>query len=142
MKMNIKSLFLIAAMSLSVFTGCSKDDEKEVKDLIKPNCDLTQPTDGLVIQRGNSLIFEGYFTDDNNLKSCEFTLTTLKGWDVPWEPVMDIIELSGTEQNITGYQVFKETVPVEIMSGDYTLNIRVNDEAGNYNIYSVGIVID
>ncbi len=144
MKTKYKQLiYSLSIIGLVLLSACEKDEE--VKDIIKPNCSIVKPTDDALFFRGSSIIFEGYFTDDIELGSCELFLTTLKatkGWDDPWTPLVDRIELSGTKADISAYQVFKDIIPQDIMSGDYILNIKVSDKAGNFSMYTVNIYID
>ncbi|WP_430815939.1 DUF4625 domain-containing protein [Carboxylicivirga sp. RSCT41] len=142
---SLKFRFLYTALTLSlVLTACSGDDDEAVKDLIKPTGTITMPLEGETFLRGSSIIFEGTFSDDVELAHCELSLSklkSLKGWDIPWTPESDLVHLQGTEDEVSAYQAFKQVIPSDIMSGDYVLNAKLVDEAGNYIVYSVNVKI-
>lgn len=139
--MKLNNLYCVISLILLMsFAACSEDEE--LIDLVKPTATINQPAKGTLYYRGSSIVFEANFVDDVALAYCEVSLVTLKGWDVPWEPMVDKVVLSGTHDEVSAYQIFKETIPMDIMSGKYAINIKVVDVAGNYNMYSADIEIE
>ena len=50
----------------------------------------------------SSIVINGSFNDDKELKECQVTIASLKsarGFDLDWEPEMYKIPLSGTEMD-------------------------------------------
>ena len=104
------------------------------------------PSTGLEITAvGLVTSFTGSSFDDHMLASCDVSivsLKSLKGFDDPWMPNVDMIMLEGEEDEVTAHQVFKQAIPMDIMSGEYSLTFKVVDEAGNYTDYPVNITIE
>lgn len=145
-KNYFRSIVLCSVLTLSLLlTACSGDEDENTRDLVKPTGTIIMPLEGDVFLRGSSIIFEGVFYDDVELAHCELTLSklkSLKGWDIPWTPEHDLIHIQGQEDEVSAYQAFQQVIPLDIMSGEYILNAKVVDEAGNYINYNVNIKID
>lgn len=144
MKSIIKKYLAIAPLLLAfALTSCSDDDP--VKDVIKPTAVITNPVSGSTFQRGASIILDATFMDDMALESCELSLESLKslkGFDDPWQPDVDKVMIEGEEDEVASHQIFKQSIPMDIMSGNYSLIIKVVDAAGNFTDYPVDIIIE
>jgi len=140
----IKKWFTIIPLLVALaLVSCSKDDP--VKDITKPTAVISNPVEGSIFQRGASIILDATFMDDHMLASCDVSIVSLKalkGFDDPWMPNVDVIILEGEEDEVTAHQVFKQAIPMDIMSGEYSLTFKVVDEAGNYTDYPVNITIE
>lgn len=142
MKRIFKS-FSIALFSLLVITACSKS-EGEGTDLTKPTAVIELDREDNVFSPGSSIVINGDFTDDVELKECQITLASLKslkGVDLPWEPETYKIYLSGKEDAVSGQQIF-DVIPVDIMYGEYQITFKVLDASNNYSQYTQDIVIE
>ncbi|WP_291862009.1 DUF4625 domain-containing protein [Marinilabilia sp.] len=125
------------------FAACGSDDDgnEEVPvDNVNPVINLTAPTEGASFVRGvNAFEISGELTDDVALDTCFFSLSTelksassLKSIDDPqvWRPNPKGFSISGKVHTFTGEKVFGP-IPEDAMEGAYTLNIEVEDAAGN-----------
>ena len=144
MKSIIRKWDIIAPVLVAlVLIGCSKDSS--FKDVTKPTAVIINPVNKTIFKRGASIILDATFLDDYMLKTCEVSLSSLKalkGFDDPWIPELDIIMIEGEEDKVASHQIFKQAIPVDIMTGDYSLIIKVVDAAGNYTEYPVDITIE
>lgn len=133
MKSSIKALLVVLIVVLS--TNCTKDEDRT-----SPLVDIATPAIAADYIRGGNIYFNAIFTDDDSgLKECIVSLSHLKatrGWEDPWMPEEEIISLSGKKQELDQHIIFNQSIPFDVMSGYYVLNIRVVDNAGNISQYS------
>ncbi len=125
---------------LSLTASCEKEGDKE-----SPIASIETPTIGQKYYRGEVIYLNALFTDNEGLARCEISMASTKstyGWDDPWMPETDVIQLSGQKQQIEQYLVFNGPIPLDIMSSAYVINIRVFDGAGNMTHYSRNIEIE
>lgn len=130
-------------LTLMAVTSCSKGDD-EGADLTKPTAVIELDRDNNVYGSGSSIVINGDFTDDVELKECQVTLTFLKsskGVDLAWEPETYKIKLTGKEDAVAGQQIF-EVIPLDIMYGEYQVTFKVLDTSNNYSQYTFDIVIE
>ncbi len=59
----------------------------------------------------------------------------------PWLPEDFTIPLEGKSQELEAYNLFNETVPVDCMSGKYTLLLELIDEEGKVTLQAIDIDI-
>lgn len=141
-KININYWCFLMVIVVSVMgSSCSKDDPK---DNTSPVVVIENPLEGANYLRSQSLILNGTFTDDRELSHIEVAISSLKsarGYNDPWN-TSETIELTGTEQVIKSYALFGQSIPADIMSGDYTLELIVVDKALNYTKHSIPIGIE
>lgn len=128
-------------LSLFAITACG---DKEDIDSIAPVIQVLKPVNSDLFLRGGAIILNADVSDNEGLKEMEISLAILKaakGIDTPWTPDTHNIPLSGKAQQIRNIVAFSE-IPNDIMSGTYTLSIKVNDLAGNTVKTSVIITIE
>ncbi len=139
MKHLTRILYILMAVVL--LASCGSDDEGV--DLTKPTADIRLTRESGVYSPGASILIDADFSDDKALKECQVTIVSarsLKGWDTDWDVEADKLKLSGTEYSLSGTRVL-EDIPVDIYYGEYQLSFKVLDEANNYSIYTIDIVI-
>jgi hypothetical protein len=131
--------FALAALLLA---GCGKEERTDKE---RPEIALVQTSPSLVsfevcgsmsdqvllTQAGNGITLTVRFTDDKELGSAKFDLHhnfdchSHRNGTITWT-VLDIVELSGTEQLVT--RTF--TPPDEVITGNYHLGIQCLDATG------------
>jgi hypothetical protein len=143
------SVFLFA---LSIFPGCNGGEETptDVPDTTKPGFSITKPVNGDVFSRGDEILLSGTLTDDSELKK----LTISVAYNTPvaynmekgvsivepeWEPANSEITVNGTTKDFIDHSVF--AIPMDILSGSYTITVIVEDVAGNKFTQSIDITI-
>ncbi|MCG8578270.1 MAG: DUF4625 domain-containing protein [Bacteroidales bacterium] len=134
--------FLSMLIAVVLLSSCGSDDESV--DLIKPTADIRLTRESGFYTPGSSILIDAEFTDDKALKECQVTIASarsLKGWDTDWDAEMDKILLNGQDFSLNGTRVL-EDIPVDIYYGEYQLSFKVLDEANNYSIYTIDIVIE
>jgi hypothetical protein len=143
--MKINWSLNIALLIVVFYTvSCTGDDNNDGPDTIKPQAEIISPEQDQLIIKGGPLIFSARFTDNRELAKCEISLLSLKsaaGIDEPWTPVMEMITLSGQQQQIEERHLFQQAVPADILGGSYNLLVDVYDEAGNTSSYNIDIII-
>ncbi|WP_282035993.1 DUF4625 domain-containing protein [Saccharicrinis aurantiacus] len=139
MKRNLLKFlpFLIGtALILSSCGGDSDNEEEKPVDETKPVIETPAvPTADEVFMTASKVAYKGTFTDDTELKSVVFTLSSLKSAtgveDDPWETQTQTVELSGTSDEVD--QEIFGVIPDNIYTGDsgYQLSVVCEDAAGN-----------
>ncbi len=140
MKWLSKILFISSLVMLMVSCG---GDDKGV-DLEKPTADIQITRESGVYSPGSSILINADFFDDTALKECQVSiasLRSLKGWDTDWDAEVYKIPLNGKQMSMNGVRIL-EDIPVDIYYGEYRLSFKVLDEANNYSIYEIDIVIE
>ncbi len=140
-KFSKPTLIIHLILSISIFSACGDDDDK---DTVAPVITLLKPETSDRFIRGGVITINANVSDNEKLKEMELSLSVLKsakGIDTPWTPEIQKIPLNGKEQQIRNIIAFSE-IPNDIMSGTYTLSIKVNDLAGNTVKTSVNITIE
>lgn len=141
-KRTINHIFLsIMLLAFFATVGCK---DKEDKDKVPPILKVLAPTEMAKFSRGGVMIVNADVSDNKGLKNMELNLMSQKtatGIDTPWSPAMHNIMLGGKEMQIRNIAAFGE-IPYDIMSGKYTLNIKLFDEAGNARTAAVNIEIE
>lgn len=156
MKMNRLNpfLFLMAFVLSFGFVACGGDDDnnkEEPADTENPVISITAPAEGDdFIRSVNSFVISGELTDNVALESCSFSLSTelksassLKSIDDPqvWRPNPNEISIPGKKSySLSGKEVFGP-IPADAMEGAYTLNVEVEDAAGNIATESISFTI-
>ncbi|MBS2100393.1 DUF4625 domain-containing protein [Carboxylicivirga linearis] len=138
---NIVKILSISLLITSLLSACGKEEESA--DLTKPTAVITLDRDNHFFSPMSSIVINGSFSDNKELKECQVTISSLKssrGFDLDWEPETYKIPLSGTEMTITGQQIFT-IIPVDIKYGEYQITFKVLDTSDNYNFYTQDIVI-
>ncbi len=154
-KTRLNPLLLLMAFVFSfAFVACGSDDDdnnkEEPVDSENPVLSIDTPAQGASFVRGvNTLQISGELTDNVALDTCFVSLSTelkrassLKSIDDPqvWVPNPVGFSLSGKSHTFSTQSIF-ETIPEDAMAGEYTLNIEVQDEAGNSAIENIVINI-
>ncbi|WP_430814443.1 DUF4625 domain-containing protein [Carboxylicivirga sp. RSCT41] len=140
--MKYVTRFLSILLAVVLMSSCGSDDESV--DLTKPTADIRLTRESGAYSPGSSILIDADFADNKALKECQVTIAStrsLKGWDTDWDAEMDKIVLNGTDFSLKGTRVL-EDIPVDIYYGEYRLSFKVLDEANNYSIYSIDIVIE
>ncbi len=136
---NIKSIFL--SLMLLTALACSEDEDR-----MSPIAEVVTPANGTHYYRGENIFLNAVFSDDNSgLKKCSIDvvgLKALKGWDDPWTPETEVIDLAGLNKEVKDHIIFNGAIPLDIMSGNYVLNFRVEDQEGNLAQFSRQIYIE
>ncbi len=134
----------VAALAAVLLLGGCRDKE-ERPDLSRPAIALAQTSpvmtsfeicgsmsdQVLITQAGNGITLTVRFMDDKELGSAKFDLHhnfdchSHRNGTIQWS-VLDIVELSGTEQVVT--RTF--TPPTEVITGSYHLGIQCLDATG------------
>lgn len=130
-------LFIIIG---TMVTSCEKEGDTE-----SPIATITTPEIGQKYYRGGVIYLNALITDNEGLDRCEVSMASTKstfGWDDPWEPETDVIQLNGSEHQIEEYLLFNGPIPIDVMSAAYVINIRIFDAAGNMTHYSRNIEIE
>ncbi|WP_430817248.1 DUF4625 domain-containing protein [Carboxylicivirga sp. RSCT41] len=132
---------IIAALALLLMvSGCENDN-----DTISPSVEMETPAIGQKYFRGQIIYLNAHFSDEggSGLKECVLGISpVLKGWDDPWRPDEEIVEISGSTQTLENYIVFNGEIPYDIMSGSYVISVRVTDNNGNLTQFSRNIEIE
>lgn len=138
-------IYKIGVLMLMVFGllsgACSKDDPADTE---APTAVFTSPVEEAVYQRGQSIIVNGTFEDNNALSHIEVTIKeadALKGWDEPWQ-AQETIELAGKSQSLSSYELFKQAIPMDIKLSNYTVEFLVVDSKLNYTKYDITLTIE
>ena len=132
-------LIVLMAMMINGLLSCQKEGDSE-----SPMAEITTPEISQEYFRGTVIYLNGLFTDNEALDRCEVNMASAKstyGWDDPWQPETEVIALEGTAHELNDHLLFNGTIPLDIMSAPYVINIRVFDKAGNMSNYSRQIVI-
>ncbi|MBS2213477.1 DUF4625 domain-containing protein [Carboxylicivirga mesophila] len=134
---------ILLASTLSILMTSCGDDDKSV-DLEKPTADIEITRENGTYSPGSSILINANFFDNVALKECQVSiasLRSLKGWDTDWDSEMYKISLSGKQVSLNSVRVL-EDIPVDIYYGEYRLSFKVLDEANNYSIYEIDILIE
>lgn len=137
----LNKIFLASSL-LTLMASCGGDDKSV--DLEKPTADIEITRESGIYSPGSSILINASFADNAALKECQVSiasLRSLKGWDTDWDMDMYRIPLSGKQLELNGVRVL-EDIPVDIYYGEYRLSFKVLDEANNYSIYEIDIVIE
>nr|WP_321409273.1 DUF4625 domain-containing protein [uncultured Carboxylicivirga sp.] len=139
---RLAKYFNVILLASILLTACGKDDE--AIDLTKPTAIITLDRDNNVFYPMSSIVINGIFTDDVELKECQVTIVSLKstnGFDLDWDPELYKIPLSGSEMTVKGQQIFTP-IPYDIKYGEYQITFKVLDASDNYSLYMQDIVIE
>ncbi|WP_075590774.1 DUF4625 domain-containing protein [Labilibacter marinus] len=151
------SLFAIATvLMLSACGGGSdpKPDPEPDPDTTKPVIATVVPTasQAFGINGGGSFMYEGTFTDNEELKSVVFSLDNSKPApaaglkaatgvdDDPWEPTDVTVTLSGKSQKVD--QAIFTNPTVDVWTGTYTLTVTCTDKADNVATETISVEIE
>ncbi len=142
MKKYISKLSTLMILVLGLMASSCSDDE--IKDTTDPTATFTSPIESAVYSRGQSMICNAVFEDDIELLMVEINIysqKSTKGWDTPWI-YNETVYLSGKTDELSAYQIFNQDIPLDIMSGQYTLEFKVFDKTLNYSSYQFDISIE
>jgi len=129
------SVFLL---SLFVLASCGSDDP-EPSDETKPVINVTAPAANAEFTVGTDIMLSGTFTDDKELKGVTFTLASTETG--AWTPAAHQVALTGVTETLTDEVLFV-TIPVDAVTGDYTLTVTLTDAAGNTANKNIAIEIE
>ena len=155
MKKTVISLSLLCALC-----ACSSSDDDEAKDMSQPIITdqgiTANPIDCQVYQRGGSIPFNYFFTDDTELgtynieihnnfdhhthstSSVECPMDALKQPVKPWVYNQDFAIPTGLRQYDAKINI---PIPADIDPGDYHFMVRLTDRAGWQQLKAVAIKI-
>ncbi len=132
---------IFASFLIILFASCGGDDKNI--DLEKPSAEIQLTRESGIYSPGASILINAYFVDNVALKECQVSIASirsLKGWDTDWDVDMYKIPLSGNQLSLKGVRIL-EDIPANIYYGDYRLSFKVLDEANNYSIYEIDMLI-
>ncbi|MBS2210162.1 DUF4625 domain-containing protein [Carboxylicivirga mesophila] len=143
MKLYIFYFYLICTLATCflLMVSCSKDDPA---DTTAPMASFSSPVEATKYVRGQSLICNAVFEDNDELSHVDISISSLKslkGYNDPWL-ASESVELTGKTSELSAYQVFGEAIPFEIMSGEYMLEFTVFDKALNYSTYKFNVTVE
>lgn len=141
----MKKSYLIALLSLSIFSSCNNSDIDETAPMISLEATDAFPKNCEHLFRGETFVFKGIFTD--NLELGSYSLDIHNNFDqhshstdvedCTHEAIKDAVNpyLLLQEYNIpNGLKTFETSdsisIPLNIDTGDYHFTIRLTDQTG------------
>jgi len=145
-KYNLRFLpFLL--ITVFAFASCNKGAGPEENDTTKPELTVTKPQQGAVFSKSSDILLSGSFSDNIELERCTISLSysgqkNVSIVETAWEPADDVISLSGPEYALMDRKIFGESIPSDILAGNYAITVTVTDNSGNIAASTIEITIE
>lgn len=139
--------FISLSLSLSTFTACNDDDNK---DTTGPVINLTDPANEATFKRGEDIHIEGELSDESGINNYKVDIHSAEGHDHNTLKSTTAKDIAWTFQKVyedargkknAHIHLHTDIIPENAKTGEYHLGLLVTDVEGNESIKYIEIII-